>query len=265
MTIYELTYLTNKIMKILNDCADSKAFCNFVEMPEENAWGKAQNDLIDMYQDDDLHFYGGATKGVIMNDELNYVIKLPFLYEKHFEDWNSKTQEYRKVWYEPDADYCRIEWRNYAKAVEAGIGECFAPTYYVGKFRGCPVYVQEKCYCDEKLVSDASYDSAWREWQEHNSGCYHDNEEMEEDFSNDFYAYESEDQISSLTYECWDAKVASKFWNFCEDMMIGDLHSGNWSYDDNDQSLRVVDYSGFGFESRDAFEEDEYCRNMLVA
>lgn len=79
---------------------------------------------------DDTEWFcnSGATKGVLIPDEGDYVIKIPFSISPH--------KGFR--------DYCELEQYIYYKAVEGGVSKFFAKIVKIGEVNGLPIYVQER-------------------------------------------------------------------------------------------------------------------------
>lgn len=93
-------------------------------------------------------FEYGATKCVIIPENTDYVIKIPFT--GTVDDWYDKD-EYHEFEYGEDDDrpwdYCMNEVLRYQRAKEAGMEGFFAETRLIGYKDGFPIYVQEKCVC----------------------------------------------------------------------------------------------------------------------
>ena len=164
---------------------------------------------------DSLCIARGLTKMVIIDDNLDYVIKIPFA-------WVNGSISMK--------DYCRIEAENYQRAVDACVDEYFAECFYGGKFEceldgekvKVPFYLMEKVDCDEEKVTsdicsqldDSSYD------------CEYSSEAVEELFKL-YYGADEHDRV----YE------------FCEKMFINDIHTANVGF--RNGRLVFVDYSGY--------------------
>lgn len=81
----------------------------------------------------------GATKLVIIPTDLDYVIKIPYNLATHFGeyfDFNGLPQGFD--------NYCEYELHLYEVAHDAGWGNLFLPTEYIGNFAGIPIYIQAK-------------------------------------------------------------------------------------------------------------------------
>jgi len=262
MTTNELEKLHDEIFGLLNSLYENvDGFNKFIEKPCEYYWCDAEKEIRNY--SDDISFHSGATKGVMVDANLNWVVKIPFLYERHNLDWNCEKQAYERYEWHDLSDYCKIEWRNYAAAVDFNVSECFAQTYYLGDFHNIPIYIQEYLDCDESYVNSRAYDSAYNayrnEWDDDLT-----EEEREDEFSDSFYDWDGEEQMESLTYEMWGGKLSERFWNFCSLNDIDDLHTGNWSI--SGDKLVAVDFSGYGCAPiMNNRGWDQFCFNVVSA
>ena len=86
----------------------------------------------------------GATKGVLIFEQLGFVIKIPFCrnsedYDDYYECCNYFTgADTDNGW-----DYCEAEANKYQRAEEEGISMCFAKTEKIGEINGYPIYMQD--------------------------------------------------------------------------------------------------------------------------
>ena len=190
---------------------------------------KDENRFIDWCEDNsrdlDFFFANGMTKIVLWEDELPYVIKIPFLNEYH------------------RTDYCKKEVENYKAARRdfPEILDCFAWCDFLFDFCGFPIYIMEKIDCDEVTLSDRAYSAAYEKFVSYDEGC--EEEEVAEKFSNEYYNWSGDEQTESLIYEEWSFEKVQAFLEFCAIREINDRHVGNWGY--RGDQLVIVDYSGF--------------------
>lgn len=101
----------------------------------------------------DFAINNGITKAVIIPNEFNFVVKIPFNCIKYYE-WNEEDQEYTDDEYfemfryadAPDqTDYCWDELIKINKAYDAGFGDLFPATAFVKEEKnGTRCYIQEK-------------------------------------------------------------------------------------------------------------------------
>ena len=93
--------------------------------------------------------YIGATKMVIVNDNCDFVIKIPF-YGEQIYDYDSDEYSYEDFLYADNGynswDYCLTETNIYNMAVKEGVEEFFPETYEYQEGYGIfpPVYIQKK-------------------------------------------------------------------------------------------------------------------------
>lgn len=111
-------------------------------------------------------FESGASKLVIIPDDRDYVIKIPFNGGYQW-DWDND-----RYFFEPfngadddgdGNDYCAAEMKLYDRAVEEGYAEFFVAVEYAGDINGYPIYTQKRVKDFCKYISDEeqkSYSSA---------------------------------------------------------------------------------------------------------
>jgi len=167
------------------------------------------------YEDlENISYFYGATKSVIIDEDNDWVLKIPFC---------NKSR-----------DYCAVEAENYKKAVEAGVEEGFAACYFLMEYEGAPCYIMEKVSCDEETVKSDFYEIGSNKF----SG------EMNED---EIYSYlgsmDSDEIIDQLLKFYYDEGFLKKVNIFLSQNKINDLHTGNVGY--RGTNLVFVDYSGF--------------------
>lgn len=153
--------------------------------------------------------YEGASKGVIVFEDADYVIK--------FDYYGSES-------------YCKLEANNYADAVEAGLARYFAETRFVCEIDGITFTVQEKCDCDEGAVYNSlgryvrsTYEDEGSEYDEHDIWSEVDC------LFNEGRAYEMFEDAALAHFIC--------------SHYINDLHQGNFGF--VGERLVMTDFSGF--------------------
>lgn len=174
-----------------------------------------RSSLWDWYDDAKLENSGfnyadGATKTVLINDELDWVIKF--------------------VRPDEERDWCGREYENYVLAEEAGLGYYFAATEYLCEVEGIRFYAQEMVICDESVDSSIA-DSYERRLQER--GEEYDIDSIWEDIEN----MDAADRVELLYGN-------TELCQFVWDRRINDLHCGNFGIA-GDRYV-MIDYSGFG-------------------
>lgn len=186
----------------------------FMENPTEKsygAWIEADGyDEIGGYID----IFAGATKLVILDTRLDWVLKIPFRDKK--------------------MDYCAREVEIYHKAIEAEVEECFASCHFLMDYEGVPCYIMEKVECDTDAVES---DFVTRSSE---NGCI----DMDED---EFFEYvgslDGSEMVDELFGFYYDAETLEKVSTFIQDNNINDVHTGNVGY--RGDQLVMVDYSGY--------------------
>lgn len=171
----------------------------------------------------EFEYDSGATKGVIIPLDADYVIKIP-LYTTRGEG---------------PVDFCAREVEVYEKAKKFGLNHMLAAVQ-VFKFDDVPyyVYVQEKAdvntdenedvlfaYSSEKIAKE-DYDDE----DERNSAAWE---------------YMSEMPVEECIYAIFGEynKYAGKLINLFNDMNVNDIHCGNFGYNGGHPVL--IDYSGY--------------------
>lgn len=172
----------------------------------------------------------GATKGVLIFEQLGFVIKIPFCrnsedYDDNYECCNYFTgADTDNGW-----DYCEAEADKYQRAEEEGISMCFAKTEKIGEIDGYPIYMQELA----SIYKNVDYQSSHTEEDSRQVNSICD--------SNDFYIFNIE--WLSDAFHFYGEKIFHKLLEFIRTVGINDLHDGNIGYIENRPVL--VDYSSF--------------------
>lgn len=161
----------------------------------------------------------GSSKLVIIPKDFNYVLKLPFLYEK---DEKSNI-----------INYCDIEAENYIKAKENGFDNFFAESYYLMTYNEIP------CYCMKKVVTSRSFDFA---------ADLIDNYILSGMSKRDAYdsvrCLDDEEIVREIFICRYGIVMVDSLYDFMCDNNINDIHDNNVGYDENDNVI-IIDYSGY--------------------
>lgn len=173
-----------------------------------------------------IYFRCGASKIVIIADELDWVIKLSF-------DCSEAVDEGMEL------DYCKRELYNYNMACEKGVEKFFAEIYMVGEVDGIEVYLQEKLVAGDGVEEDV--DQIFCDYVYASDESYFDDIEDED---------ERRSIIMEDTYEMGVGERIEAIFGFNEELInfietndINDLHSGNFGY--RGSELVIMDYSGW--------------------
>lgn len=189
------------------------------------------------------NLYIGATKMVIVNDNCDFVIKIPF-YGKQTYDYDSDEYVYEDFLHADNGyngwDYCLTETNIYNMAVKAGVEEFFPETYEYQEGYGIfpPVYIQKKMILwedseykfkteEEKYEALTTYESIF-------GFCGNTSNRMPPYiFIYICLNYYGEDKTRNLLY-----------FIKCHNDIINDLHYNNIGVR-NDGSPIIFDFSGF--------------------
>lgn len=214
---------------------------NLDEILEALSYGTFdENDEADFYPDvvqpfsekykKPFNYATGATKGVLIFEQLGFVIKIPFCrnsedYDDYYECCNYFTgADTDNGW-----DYCEAEADKYQRAEEEGISMCFAKTEKIGEIYGYPIYMQELA----SIYKNVDYQSSHTEEDSRQVNSICD--------SNNFYIFNIE--WLSDAFHFYGEKIFHKLLEFIRTVGINDLHDGNIGYIENRPVL--VDYSSF--------------------
>lgn len=195
----------------------------------------------------------GVTKGVLIFDELDYVIKIP-LYCEYVEPCYGYDEENDESYvieeggpsgwcfggvqvegyiHDNNWDYCETESYRYLEAEKNAVSEYFAKTWFIGSVHSWPVYAQTRanmyCSSDSRTArSKKTYSQKEKDTVKHikkSTGFY-----VADEWMIDFINYWGEESLANLI-------------KFCDAQYIGDLHYGNIGYICGAPCL--VDYSSF--------------------
>lgn len=188
-------------------------FCDFCQLDEYEAEGWR-----------DLEIEAGETKAVIIFNDSDWILKIPFNMQANSNKTKGKYP-----------DYCHIEEKNYQKAVESGVEEFFAPIFRLDDYEfedgccsySCPIYAMERIDVDEEENSSLGMSL---------SG------EPEED---EYYEEPSSEELAVACLEnSWGVERAIDLQDFLCDNDINDIHTGNIGV--NSKGMYVIcDYSGY--------------------
>lgn len=176
----------------------------------------------------------GATKGVLIFEQLGFVIKIPFCRNSEDCYYNSAYGEYECCYFtgantDNGWDYCEAEANKYERAEEEGLAQCFAKTKKIGDIDGYPIYMQELADIYKSIDYQSSHTE--EDSRQVSSICN----------SNNFYMFNIEWLSDAFHY--YGEKIFHKLLEFIRTVGINDLHDGNIGYIGNRPVL--VDYSSF--------------------
>lgn len=215
----------------------------------------------------------GASKCVIIPDDRNYVIKIPFtgdssdeIYEKDEEFYDYCCENgfdyeacpYDKWEFENAGnsqngwDYCLRETEIYNAAKDCGIEQFFAKTIHIGDYHHHPIYIQEKCTTEYNTWNSPyrrdidlyqNFDThKYSKADSYLEKCYRDAFDWNTE-SNWFiclFSYLKNRKGLTKTY-----KLLNKIAMFLDEEDVSDLHSSNIGLIEKNDRPVFVDYSGF--------------------
>lgn len=187
------------------------------------------NKIFDHLPDDfSFDWAEGASKLVIIPNDKDYVIKIPYTgryngyVEDEYDDFSYANNSNQYNW-----DYCYTESLIYHLAKMEKINKAFAKETLVGFINGQPLYMQEKANILD-CVGESSTEEECRKTEEYLDG-------------HNFRVFNLGWQADALKY--YGKKQFNKIMDFIEWNEIGDLHDGNLGY--IGARPVIVDYSDF--------------------
>lgn len=205
------TVVANHFFTLLGQLEEGCAeFSEFFQKPDGTKWRELMWNNAGSWADS-IVLDSGATKAVIIDEDYDYVLKIPFFMES---GWN----------------YCQIELENYVSAKQDNLETYFAEIFYLGEYEGAQCYASKKADCDdiEGRVSDEIRES-YPDMSDEEFSSYIDNSWTEEVVAEAMENYVGDD---------WD-----KLCDFLHENDINDLHYGNVGYING--SLVYIDFSGY--------------------
>lgn len=142
---------------------------------------------------------------------------------------------------------CQIEAKNFQRAISYNLAMYFAPTYYIGKYKGVDLVLQKKLVVDSTYTKSHAYEITG-----------------EEIFSPYTINYGNQEKIT--IYPTWNGSLDQEdilvglydnleLVEFCKKYEINDLHDGNFGWD-GDQAY-ITDFSGYHDGGSSYTEDDE--------
>lgn len=201
---------------------------------------------------EDLFFFSGASKSVIIPNNEKYVIKIPYdgyqleeTLSNSFTYCSKKeeTYEYNFLnFYEFEGansydywDYCLQETIIYHYAKKKKVEKVFAKTRRIGEVKGRPIYIQERAipskeYSGGILPDERAYKEISKKTNEICKDSSYSFREINPIWKANAYFYYGEKKFKDIM-------------NFITEYMIEDLHDGNLGYI-KDRPV-IIDYSDY--------------------
>lgn len=186
-------------------------------------------------------YFSGATKLVLLFENCDYVIKIPFTGSSeevsyYNEEYHEEYSDYSYVDFSNagdncgEWDYCEIESNNYKLAKEEDLKICFAGTSKLTTINGYPIYIQKRI----KRFGN-NYSLAGVNLKEF--------ETIEKTCQNVGYYNTSFHFWIREVIKLYGKNFADRLLIFLKECKINDLRGDNIGYLDNKPVL--VDYAGF--------------------
>lgn len=217
----------------LDEILEALSYGTFDEIDEAEFYPVVVQPFSEKYKKP-FDYATGATKGVLIFEQLGFVIKIPFCRNSEDCYYNSAYGEYECCYFtgadtDNGWDYCEAEANKYERAEEEGLAQCFAKTKKIGDIDGYPIYMQELADIYKSIDYQSSHTE--EDSRQVSSICN----------SNNFYMFNLEWLSDAFHY--YGEKVFHKLLEFIRTVGINDLHDGNIGYIGNRPVL--VDYSSF--------------------
>ena len=217
----------------LDEILEALSYGTFDEIDEAEFYPVVVQPFSEKYKKP-FDYATGATKGVLIFEQLGFVIKIPFCRNSEDCEYNSAYGEYECCYFtgadtDNGWDYCEAEANKYERAEEEGLAQCFAKTKKIGDIDGYPIYMQELADIYKSIDYQSSHTE--EDSRQVSSICN----------SNNFYMFNIEWLSDAFHY--YGEKMFHKLLEFIRTVGINDLHDGNIGYIGNRPVL--VDYSSF--------------------
>lgn len=161
----------------------------------------------------------GWCRIVFLTDESDYVLKIP-----------ANFLSGRSV------DFNQNEFDTYQKAVEAGYENIFAKCYKLPDYRGIPMLLMERIDVDEEENASICNQTLESVYQEDG----YDEEEIYDSLQG--YSYGGSDMVEVYL----GTKYGDAFTDWCDEIGLRDVHSGNFGFRNGDYSQPVIcDYASY--------------------
>ena len=131
------------ILNVLYNPVNNDSFASFLETPCKERW-----EAVEDANFTDYSLASGASKGVIIDDDLDYVIKIPFLYEYYIRKGETVLSDFD--------NYCSLEESVYDCAKTYGLNDFFAESFFLGYFHNVPIYLMKRMDASCERCSDTT-------------------------------------------------------------------------------------------------------------
>lgn len=174
----------------------------------------------------------GISQFVIINNEWDNVIKIPFIggyYEPDDEDSEDIFEEWSR-------DYCQYSIDIYNSALKEGVVDIFAKTEVLGEtINGSKIYTQEKIDIDcANNISKIEY----------SNNSFNKVKNNQNDGKAGWRKFRASWLAAAI--DCYGEKFVNNFIEFCIKNNINDTHDHNYGYR-SDGSPVIFDYASFDY------------------
>lgn len=187
----------------------------------QSTYGGSSHPTFDFFPEkrDGWTMLRGWCRIVFLTDESDYVLKIP-----------ANFLSGRSV------DFNQNEFDTYQKAVEAGYENIFAKCYKLPDYRGIPMLLMERIDVDEEENAGICNQTLENMYQEYG----YDEEEIYDTLQG--YSYGGSDMVEVYL----GTKYGDAFTNWCDEIGLRDVHSGNFGFRNGDYSQPVIcDYASY--------------------
>ena len=231
------------------DIEEIKRFVENFSLNEDGAFTEEDVDnfisSIDVNKVPDFDFDSGATKLVIIPEDRDYVIKIPFNGYYMEDDYEEEGEEYNKYFWEFEgaegkdhSNYCEAERFLYEKAKKEGFEGMFLPIELLHIIDDYPIYIQQKAIPNSELSSATTTFFSSKESKNIIEG-----KKVKENCENCLYKFPLNWLASSMEVLGSYNKLYN-FGMFLQSTGIsGDLHNANIGY--CNESAVIIDYGGY--------------------
>lgn len=195
-----------------------------------NVLDELENLVLDNINNEDFEIKNGVSKGVLVLDQCNVVLKIPFNGEIKYNSFTGEIKFFpfsqandlneRKAtkW-----DYCENEVLKYERAKEAGLGHFFASVKKYREIKGYPVYIQEKVIPfaeDNEIRCSSAY--AKQKYRPEN------------------FPFRMPDKWAELLYDFYEEEEVGKFMEYLyRNRLVNDLHADNLGFNDEGRPVLI--------------------------
>lgn len=219
----------------VKEIIEALEYANFDEFSEYTY----QDNVLDIFREKykkPWYYETGASKLVIIPENEDFVIKIPFEGMYPEAEWDDENEEYYESEFEHfcgadtnnEWDYCEVEAERYELSKTYGVEQCFAKCEKIAEIDGYPIYIQQKA----KMYN-----------------CLEKSNHTEEDIksvskicSDNYYECFNKEWLGDV-FNYFGEKIFNIFMQFLSDFNVNDLHSGNLGYINGKPVL--VDYSSW--------------------